>query len=191
MSIQQIASYPMPAASAMLSNRVHWKPDPARAVLLLHDMQEYFLDFYDGKEEPIPTFLEHIGRLRETCDIASVPVVAQLAPREQDTVLVKLSYSAFVRSDLLQRMQVQCRDQLIMCGVYAHTGCLMTSADAFMNDIQPFLVGDALADFSAEQHAMALDYFSQRCGVVKQCTGRDRLLTAGDHRRLPASMAAL
>ena len=104
----------------MLSNRVHWKPDPARAVLLLHDMQEYFLDFYDGKEEPIPTFLEHIGRLRETCDIASVPVVAQLAPREQDTVLVKLSYSAFVRSDLLQRMQVQCRDQLIMCGVCAY-----------------------------------------------------------------------
>ncbi|MFC5475411.1 isochorismatase family protein [Paraherbaspirillum soli] len=200
MSIPRIASYPMPAATAMPNNRVDWKPDPARAVLLIHDMQEYFLDFYDVNAAPIPALLDHIGRLRAACDAAGVPVVytaqppqqtpeqrgllqawwgpgltahperapvvAALTPRAQDTVLTKWRYSAFVRSDLLERMQQQGRDQLIVCGVYAHIGCLMTSADAFMHDVQPFLVGDALADFSAEQHAMALDYVSQRCGVV-------------------------
>ncbi|WP_211441947.1 isochorismatase family protein [Collimonas humicola] len=223
MTIPRIASYPMPAA--MPSNRVDWKPDPARAVLLIHDMQEYFLDFYDSKAAPIPALLEHIGRLRDACDAAGVPVVytaqpaqqapeqrgllqdwwgpgltaqpqrapvvAQLAPRTQDIVLTKWRYSAFVRSDLLQRMQAQGRDQLIVCGVYAHIGCLMTSADAFMNDIQPFLVGDALADFSAEQHAMALDYVSQRCGVVSSAQDVIAFLQPAVVNALPASQAAL
>lgn len=200
MSIPKIATYPMPAAAALPANRVDWKPDPARAVLLIHDMQDYFLDFYDTEAAPIPALLAQVKRLRDACDAAGVPVlytaqpaqqaaiergllndwwgpgvtaqphradiVAALAPRAQDTVLVKWRYSAFVRSDLLERMRDQGRDQLIVCGVYAHIGCLMTAADAFMHDIQPFLAGDALADFSAGQHAMALDYVSQRCGVV-------------------------
>lgn len=200
MSIPKIATYPMPAAAAMPDNRVEWKPDPARAVLLIHDMQDYFLDFYDAAAAPIPALLAQVKRLRDACDAAGVPVlytaqpaqqasvdrgllndwwgpgltaqpqragiVAALAPRPQDTVLVKWRYSAFVRSDLLARMREQGRDQLIICGVYAHIGCLMTAADAFMHDIEPFLAGDALADFSSERHAMALDYVSQRCGVV-------------------------
>jgi bifunctional isochorismate lyase / aryl carrier protein len=55
---------------------------------------------------------------------------------------------------------------LIVCGVYAHIGCMLTTADAFMHDIQPFFVGDAVADFSADEHAMAVNYVSQRCGMV-------------------------
>jgi bifunctional isochorismate lyase/aryl carrier protein len=209
----------------MPANRVDWQPDPARAVLLIHDMQEYFLDFYDSKAAPIPALLAHVGRLRDACDAVGVPVVytaqpsqqapgqrgllqdwwgagltaqpqrapvvAPLAPREKDTVLVKGRYSAFVRSDLLQRMREQERDQLIVCGVYAHIGCLMTSADAFMNDIQPFLVGDALADFSAERHAMALDYVSQRCGVVSSAQDVIAALQPAAVNVLPASLAAL
>jgi bifunctional isochorismate lyase/aryl carrier protein len=198
MTIPKIASYPMP--TAMPDNRVSWMPDARRAVLLIHDMQEYFLDFYDNGAAPIPELIAHIGQLRDAADSAGVPVVytaqpavqsledrglltdwwgpgltarperaavlASLAPRAQDVVLTKWRYSAFFRSDLLARMREQGRDQLIVCGVYAHIGCLMTAADAFMSDIQPFLVGDALADFSAEQHQMGLDYVAQRCGVV-------------------------
>lgn len=223
MSIPKIATYPMPAAAAMPANRVDWAPDPARAVLLIHDMQDYFLDFYDGAAAPIPALLTQIRRLRDVCDAAGVPVVytaqpaqqakedrglltdwwgpgvtaqperaavaAALAPRTHDTVLVKWRYSAFVRSDLLERMRRQGRDQLIVCGVYAHIGCLMTVADAFMNDIQPFLVGDAVADFSAEQHTMALDYVSQRCGVVS--SARQVMDALRPVPGLPASLAAL
>lgn len=223
MTIPKIATYPMPAASAMPANRVNWAPDPARAVLLIHDMQDYFLDFFDNAAAPIPALLAHIGQLRAACDAAGVPVVytaqpaqqsklergllndwwgpgltaqpqragiaSALAPRAQDTVLVKWRYSAFVSSDLLARMRAQGRDQLIVCGVYAHIGCLMTCADAFMHDIEPFLVGDALADFSAEQHAMALDYVAQRCGVV---TSAGQVATALRPRTaLPSTPAAL
>jgi bifunctional isochorismate lyase/aryl carrier protein len=51
--------------------------------------------------------------------------------------------------------------------VHAHLGVLLTAADAFMNDIQPFVVADAVADISAEEHSLALRW-AARSGVV--CT---------------------
>jgi isochorismate hydrolase len=63
-------------------------------------------------------------------------------------------------------MRAQRRDQLIICGVYAHIGILVTAIEAFSNDIQPFLVADAIGDFSAEFHRMAINYAALRCAVV-------------------------
>ncbi|WP_407837726.1 isochorismatase family protein [Streptomyces sp. DSM 116496] len=93
-------------------------------------------------------------------------IVTELAPRPADQVLTKWRYSAFFRSDLLAQMRAQGRDQLIVCGVYAHVGVLATALEAFTNDIQPFLVADAVGDFSAEYHQLALDYAAARCSVV-------------------------
>ncbi|MCX7208730.1 MAG: isochorismatase family protein [Proteobacteria bacterium] len=220
MAIPKISTYPMP--TEFPANRVSWQPDAKRAVLLIHDMQEYFIDFYDKSAAPIP---ELIGNTRRILDLAarlSIPVVytaqtpdqtleergllqdmwgaglvaqparkgilAELAPQPQDTVLPKWRYSAFQRSNLLETMRNQGRDQLIICGVYAHIGCLMTACDAFMNDIQAFFVGDALADFSAKEHQMALDYVAQRCGSTTSTTALIQQLQGGS---LPASIDEL
>ncbi|WP_028311813.1 isochorismatase family protein [Derxia gummosa] len=200
MSIPRIATYPMPAPADFPANRVDWRPDPARAALLIHDMQQHFLDFYDRAAEPLPALLANIARLRDASDAAGLPVfyTAQpgvqpagdrallnefwgpgltarperaaiepaLAPRAGHVVIDKWRYSAFTRSDLAERLRAAGRDQLIVCGVYAHIGCLVTAADGFMRDLRVFAVGDALADFSAAEHATALGWIAGRCGMV-------------------------
>lgn len=200
MAIPRIASYPMPQADSFPSNKVNWQIDAQRAVLLVHDMQQYFLDFYDQTQAPIPELVQHCRDLIDHCHQLNIPVyytaqpgdqstehrqlltdfwgkglsndpelvqiIPQLAPQVQDTVLTKWRYSAFKKSDFEQQIKNTGRDQLIICGVYAHIGCLLTAAEAFMLDIQAFLVGDAIADFSLAEHQTALNYATGRCARV-------------------------
>lgn len=204
-----------------LDNRVNWQPNARRAVLLVHDMQDYFLDFYDRNSAPIPELIANTRRLIDKAHALGIPVVytaqlpeqtpvergllqamwgpgltaqpqrknivAALAPQPQDIVLDKWRYSAFQKSSLLEMMRNQARDQLMICGIYAHIGCMMTACEAFMNDIQAFFVADALADFSAHEHDMALRYVAQRCGL----TILTQTLVAGLQAALPASMTEL
>lgn len=93
-------------------------------------------------------------------------IVAELAPEPADFVLVKHRYSAFQRSNLEHLMRVRGRDQLIVTGIYAHIGCMMTAGEAFQRDIEPFFIADALADFSRDQHDLAINWVAGRCGVV-------------------------
>ncbi|MFC9648684.1 isochorismatase family protein [Streptomyces sp. NPDC056937] len=93
-------------------------------------------------------------------------ITAPLTPRPGEHLMTNVRHNAFLRSHLGRLLRLENRDQLIICGVHAHLGVLLTAADAFMNDIQPFAVADAVADFSAEDHTMALRW-AARCGVVR------------------------
>jgi bifunctional isochorismate lyase/aryl carrier protein len=200
MSIPKIAAYALPPQSQWPLPRTDWLPSSQRAVLLIHDMQDYFVQFYDRTAQPMPEVIAHIQQLRQACQNVGIPIVytaqpavqalpdrallqdwwgpgitaqpdqasviADLTPTPQDVVLTKWRYSAFARSDLQDRMRAWGRDQLIVCGVYAHIGCMTTCVDAFMRDIQPFLIGDAVADFSAAEHLQALNWTAGRCGIV-------------------------
>lgn len=200
MAIPKIAPYPMPAPADLPLNRANWQFDPARALLLIHDAQRYFLSAFDTTAEPITTMVRNIQQLRRHCASHDVPVVfsaqpggqskaergllqdfwgdgppadptltaiaAELAPNLADTLLTKHRYSAFIGTDLLRRLHDQGRDQLLICGVYAHIGVLSTAVEAFSNGVQPFLVADAVADFSAADHQMALAYAAGRCALV-------------------------
>ncbi|WP_369029024.1 MULTISPECIES: isochorismatase family protein [Streptomyces] len=198
--IPLIPSYPMPTESDLPANTADWSPDPDRAVLLLHDMQRYFLNPLPAGGSPRDELVANAVRLRERCAESGIPVaytaqpggmteeqrgllkdfwgpgmrpdpedrqvIDELAPAPGDWVFAKWRYSAFFRSGLLERMREAGRDQLVLCGVYAHVGVLMTAVDAFTHDIRTFLVADAVADFSERHHRMALEYAAQRCAAV-------------------------
>ncbi len=87
-------------------------------------------------------------------------------PRPSELLLHKRRYSAFHGTELGALLDERGRDQLIICGVYAHIGCLATATDGFMRGVQPFMVSDATADFSTEDHAVALRQVARTCGVV-------------------------
>lgn len=93
-------------------------------------------------------------------------ILAALAPSEADQVLVKHRYSAFARSDFADRLAAAGRDQLVIVGIYAHIGVATTATDAFMRDIAPFVVADAVADFSLADHQRALHTVARTSGVV-------------------------
>jgi bifunctional isochorismate lyase/aryl carrier protein len=99
-------------------------------------------------------------------DPADAAIIDALAPTPRDVHLTKWRYSAFVRSDLHAELANHGRDQLLICGVYAHIGVQMTAAQAFMEEVQPFVIGDAVADFSRADHDGALRWVASRCGVT-------------------------
>jgi len=216
MAIPKLTGYALPAAAEIPQNKVSWAFEPERAALLIHDMQDYFINFW-GENCPMMTqVVANIAALRAFCKQHNIPVyytaqpkeqsdedrallndmwgpgltrkpeeqqvVAALAPDENDTVLVKWRYSAFHRSPLEQMLKESGRNQLLITGVYAHIGCMTTATDAFMRDIKPFMVADALADFSRDEHLMALNYVAGRSG---------RVVMTEDLLPVPVSKAAL
>lgn len=200
MSLPHVAPYQLPTEAGLPSNMLQWTVQPQRAVLLVHDMQRYFVNVFKPDTEPIRTVVPNIARLCQTARAHGVPIVfsaqpgdqspqdrgllldlwgpgiravpeheeviAELTPNATDVRLTTWRYSTFQRTRLRAMLAEWGRDQLIVSGVYAHLGCLLTAGEAFMQDVRPFLVADAVADFSLVEHMMALRFTALRCGVV-------------------------
>ncbi|MFC0531316.1 isochorismatase family protein [Phytohabitans kaempferiae] len=98
-------------------------------------------------------------------------VVDELAPGPDDVLMTKWRYSAFHRTELADLLRAHGRDQLVVCGVYAHIGVQATAAEAFMRDVRTFVVADAVADFSRAEHDAALSYMAGRCASVTTVDG--------------------
>lgn len=196
--IPDIEPYSMPIPSELLENIATWKIDPKRVVLLVHDMQKYFVKRIPN-ENPKAALIKNISLIKNRCEKLNVPVaftaqnggmtdsergllkyfwgagmkvdredrriIKELTPSKKNWMFVKWRYSAFYKSDLLRKIRESQRDQLIICGIYAHIGVLCTAIDSFSHDIQTFLVPDAIADFSKTHHHMALNYAAQCCSV--------------------------
>ncbi|MFC0821277.1 isochorismatase family protein [Moraxella marmotae] len=214
MGIKHIATYDMPTKNDFPKNKLHWQIDPDKAVLLIHDMQKYFLGFFDQDSTLIQTLISHIAELKRWAVNHNIPVIYTAQPHEQtfdqrgllsdlwgdgitaapvaqqyihdditpdvdDIIIDKWRYSAFERSNLYQTLKNWDRDQLLITGVYAHIGCTVTAINAFMQDIKPFLIADALGDFSLQKHLLALDYVANTGGMV---VGTQDVITSQNNR---------
>lgn len=198
MGIPQIENYTLRAPELHAVNVVAWQQDDDRSVLLVHDMQKYFLDLLPRslRNELVDNCRELVVHARERGipivytaqrgDMSSAErgllfdiwgrgmssrsdhtsITDELAPQPGDTVLAKWRYSAFHATPLRETFARHGRDQIIICGVYAHIGVLASAIDAYSSDIQVFLVKDAIADFSKQAHAQALAYAAECCARI-------------------------
>ena len=71
--------------------------------------------------------------------------------------LVKTRDSAFVRTDLAERLAGWGTRALVVCGVSTHTCITFTVAAAYARDLDVFLVTDAVASHRPEWHRSSLD----------------------------------
>ncbi|MFF8033521.1 isochorismatase family protein [Streptomyces sp. NPDC016626] len=220
-AVPEIVPHAMPTSAELPANTAEWVLDPDRSVLLVHDMQHFFVDKLPARRSPRTELVRHTVALREAAVRAEVPVLytAQpgdmspderglladfwgagmsarpehrdiidgLTPDEGDTVLVKWRASAYHDGELLRLLRASGRDQLVLCGVYAHVGILLTAADGFAHGVRTFVAGDATADFSRRHHRLALSYMAARCAMVLPT---DALVAALDGHRAPGTALA-
>lgn len=195
--VPSIAAYEMPDATYTQENRVSWALEPTRAALLVHDMQNYWVNRFEDSK----VLLANCSALLNAARSAGMTVIYSVArrePRPQDRglafemwgagmgggsndpydelivpslvrrktelVVEKRKYSAFFRTGLGDVLRERALDQLVIAGVYAHHGCLLSAADAYMRDIKPFFVIDAIADHTEEQHLMTCRIVPSLCG---------------------------
>lgn len=195
--VPSIPAYTLPGAAALQGNRVSWSLAPATAALLIHDMQNYWVDRFQDPS----VLLANITALLQAARARGMPIIYSVARREprledrglaldmwgagmgggsedprdeqivealaeqaDDLIVEKRKYSAFFRTGLGEKLRARGIDQLIVTGVYAHHGCLLTAADAYMRDVKSFFVVDATADHSEEQHFMTCRLVPSLCG---------------------------
>ena len=197
---RSIEYYEPPMEEALAANKVAWEADGRQAAVLIHDLQNYWIEPFE-RPEPL---IDRISWLRSVAHQTGMPVVFTgarpslsdvdrgfatemfgpgigrnpgalasdtqiidaLAPRTGDHIIAKLRYSAFFRTHLDQLLRSRGITQLLICGVYAHHGCMISAIDAYMHDYQVFFVTDALGDDDYESHLSATDYVAQVCGMI-------------------------
>lgn len=134
MAIPKIPSYPMPAE--LPANRVTWGFEPQRAALLVHDMQDYFLDFYDRDAAPVPALLANARRLIDFAHASGMPVcyTAQSAAQtpEQRALLTDMWGPGSPRSRRAKRSATRSRRRRVTpcstSGATAHSSARISTS---------------------------------------------------------------
>ena len=84
MSLPRITPYPLPTGFGIARARVGWRPDPARAALLVHDMQNYFLaPFGTADHALLARVVDNIAALRKHAHELGIPVIYSAQPGGQ------------------------------------------------------------------------------------------------------------
>ena len=83
-------------------------------------------------------------------------LVAELAPRHDEAVIAKNRPSAFHATGLQNHLDALGVDSLVVCGVTTNVCVESTVRDAMQRDYRVWVVSDAVAEFEADRHTVAL-----------------------------------
>jgi isochorismate hydrolase len=164
------------------NTRTAW-PNPAKSALLVIDLQEYFLPMLSpiignvlsliescrskgikiiytrhGHKDPNEDggmLLKWWGEaiIQET---AKWNLIKAINPLENEPVIDKNRYSAFLGTTLDETLKYRKIEDLIITGVMTNCCCETTARDAFMKDYRVFFVSDATAAMSEDLHLASL-----------------------------------
>jgi ureidoacrylate peracid hydrolase len=125
--------------------------------------------------ERYPGMKDTGAMVRDTWDNA---IIDELEPREGEHVVDKTRYSAFIGTDLEERLRELGVDTLIVCGVTTEVCVESTIRDAFQRDIRIFVPGDATAAIDTQRHEDALRVIEYALGTVTAVDELEQALAA-------------
>ena len=164
------------------NTRTAW-PNPAKSALLVIDLQEYFLPMLSPIIGNILSLIESCrskgikiiytrhghkdsdkdgGMLLKwwgdviTYGTEKWNLIKSISPRENEPVIDKNRYSAFLGTSLDETLKYRKIEDLIITGVMTNCCCETTARDAFMRDYRVFFVSDATATVSEDLHLASL-----------------------------------
>ena len=99
-------------------------------------------------------------------------VVRQIAPDDNDFVLLKPKHSGFYATPLAALLEEARARELILTGVSAHQCVLFTANDAYLRDFELIIPRDAVASAQSSQSRLALRYFQSVLGARTPLSSR-------------------
>ncbi len=106
-----------------------------------------------------------IGRTHDAAP-GDTEIIDDLATQPGDLVIGKPRYSAFYDTGLEDELRSRSVQDLAICGVYAHHGCMVTAIDAYMRGFRVHFVADAMGDHDLTSHEQAAVYVAETSGVI-------------------------
>jgi nicotinamidase-related amidase len=169
-------------------------PDPARAALLVIDMQEHFADIATAivpavsslvtaaRDAAVPVFYTRHGHQNLAVDggvlaawwdgdlimvgAANWQFLSGITPEPSNPIIDKTRYSAFFGTQLASLLSARDVSDLIICGVVTNCCCETTARDAFMRDYNVFVAANATAATNEDLHISSLKDMAYTCARV-------------------------
>jgi isochorismate hydrolase len=108
-------------------------------------------------------------------------IVPEILPHENDIVLRKTRYSAFIGTELEDILTIKMARSIVICGLMTHLCCETTAREAFMKDYEVYFVMDATATQTEDLHLSSLRTlaggFAQittTSDIISEITGTNR-----------------
>lgn len=102
-------------------------------------------------------------------------VVRQIAPGDNDFVLLKPRHSGFYATPLAALLEECGARELILTGISAHQCILFTANDAHLRELDLVIPRDLVASAQSSQSRLALRYFETVLGAQTPLAARVRL----------------
>lgn len=173
-------------------------PDPARAALLVIDMQQHFADIATAilpavsslvtaaRDAIVPVFYTRHGHQDLAADGGVLAAwwdgdlsmvgdtdwqfLSGITPEPSDPIIDKTRYSAFFGTQLASLLSARDVSDLIICGVVTNCCCETTARDAFMRDYNVFVAANATAATNEDLHVSSLKGMAYTCARVLTAT---------------------